>query len=71
MDKSNYANIVALTSDPQDQQKVVLLREFDPTATSKEVPDPWGEGEEAYRSVLTMIESAVAHLLKELGQHSR
>lgn len=66
MDQSNYANIIALASGPQDHQKVVLLREFDPTATSDEVPDPYGEGEDAYKSVLVMIESAVTHLLREL-----
>lgn len=68
MDQSNYANILALSTDPQDHQKVVLLRDFDPTATSNEVPDPWGEGEQAYHSVLAMIESAVTYLLRELAQ---
>ena len=66
MDKSNYANILALSSDPQDHQKVAMLRAFDPAATSDEVPDPWGNEAPAYRSVLEMVESAVTGLLKTL-----
>jgi protein-tyrosine phosphatase len=66
MDKSNYANILALSSDPLDHQKVVMLRHFDPAASSDEVPDPWGNEAPAYRSVLEMVESAVSGLLKTL-----
>jgi len=66
MDGSNYANILALSSDPQDHQKVVMLRDFDPAATSNEVPDPWGNEAPAYKSVLEMVESAVSGLLKTL-----
>lgn len=66
MDGSNYANILALSSDPLDHQKVVMLRDFDPAATSNEVPDPWGNEAPAYKSVLEMVESAVSGLLKTL-----
>ena len=66
MDKSNYANILALASTDDDREKVHLLRTFDPVAESDEVPDPWGNELPAYQEVLGMVESAVTGLLKTL-----
>jgi protein-tyrosine phosphatase len=66
MDLSNQANILALARSDGDRAKVAMLRSFDASATSLEVPDPWGEEESAYREVLDMVESAVSGLLKTL-----
>jgi len=69
MDSSNYENVLALAPSPEDAVKVFYLRSFDPALShidplsreySKlEVPDPYNQSEDAYRSVLAMIESAV------------
>jgi len=69
MDSSNYDNVLALAPSQEDANKVFYLRSFD-TALSHidpesreyfklEVPDPYNQSEDAYRTVLEMIESAV------------
>lgn len=66
MDESNYSNLIALASNEEERQKVVLLRSFDSEADSREVPDPWGEEIEAYQRVLAMIEGSISGLLQAL-----
>ena len=66
MDLSNQANILKLARNEEDRAKVVMLRSFDPTADSVEVPDPWGNEIEAYQVVLGMAESAISGLLAYL-----
>ena len=69
MDSSNYENVLAVAPSQEDAIKVFYLRSFDPTLShidplssdyfKLEVPDPYNLSEDAYRSVLAMIESAV------------
>lgn len=66
MDLSNHANILQLARNEQDRAKVVMLRSFDPAASSVEVPDPWGDEIEAYQEVLAMVEAAISGLLQAL-----
>ena len=66
MDLSNQANILKLARSSQDEEKVFMLRAFDPAASSLEVPDPWGHEISAYQEVLAMVEAAVSGLLKTL-----
>ena len=66
MDLSNQANILKLARSDEDRAKVAMLRSFDPSADSIEVPDPWGNTVEAYQEVLAMVEAAVTGLLKTL-----
>ena len=66
MDLSNHANILKLARSEEARAKVVMLRSFDPTADSIEVPDPWGNEIEAYQDVLGMVESAISGLLAYL-----
>ena len=66
MDLSNQANILALARTDADRAKVAMLRAFDPSADSLEVPDPWGNELDAYQEVLAMVEAAVSGLLKTL-----
>ncbi|MEN9325045.1 MAG: hypothetical protein RL414_799 [Actinomycetota bacterium] len=63
MDLSNQANILALARTDEDRAKVAMLRAFDPSADSQEVPDPWGNELDAYQDVLAMVEAAVSGLL--------
>lgn len=63
MDLSNQSNILALARDERDREKVAMLRSFDPSADSLEVPDPWGNEVEAYQEVLAMVERSVTGLL--------
>lgn len=69
MDSSNYENVLSLAPSQEDSAKVFYLRSFDPALShidpvssdyfKLEVPDPYDQSEDAYRSVLAMIESAV------------
>lgn len=69
MDSSNYENVLSLAPSQEDATKVFYLRSFDPALShidplsseyfKLEVPDPYNQSEDAYYSVLGMIESAV------------
>ena len=69
MDSSNYENVLSLAPSQGDVAKVSYLRSFDPALShidplsseyfKLEVPDPYNQSEDAYRTVLAMIESAV------------
>lgn len=68
MDLTNQANILQLAQSPEHREKVAMLRSFDPSADSIEVPDPWGNPIEAYQEVLEMLERAINGLLGTLKQ---
>ena len=78
MDSSNYENVLALAPSKEDRAKVFYLRSFDPALQQiepssgdyfkLEVPDPYNQHEDAYREVLTMIESAVDGFIDHLTQ---
>ena len=69
MDSSNFENVISLAPSQDDAAKVSYLRSFDPALShidplsseyfKLEVPDPYNQSEDAYRTVLEMIESAV------------
>ncbi len=63
MDRSNAANLEALA--PQGQRtKIRLFLDFAPTATTREVPDPYYGGPEGFDQALDLIEAA-SHGLAE------
>ena len=67
MDRSNYANVMALSDDPELQKKVHFLRDFDYTiAGDREVPDPYSLPDRAFEEVLGMVERATDGLIEEL-----
>jgi len=78
MDSSNYENVLALAPSEGDRSKVFYLRSFDPALShidpmsgeyfNLEVPDPYNQHEDAYREVLSMIESAVDGFIDHLTQ---
>lgn len=66
MDSENYSNVLAI-SDPDHHSKVFYLRDFDPSDDLREVPDPYGRCDDAFESVLGMVERSVDGLLTALG----
>jgi protein-tyrosine phosphatase len=62
MDSANLAELRRLSSEG-DVDKVRLLREFDPYATGKDVPDPYYARDDGFDEVLAMVEAACAGLL--------
>ena len=78
MDSSNFENVISLAPSQEDASKVFYLRSFDPALShidpmsgdffKLEVPDPYNQTEDAYRTVLEMIESAVDGFLASVIQ---
>ena len=66
MDSENYSNVLAI-SDPDHHSKVFYLRDFDSSDDLREVPDPYGRSDDAFESVLGMVERSVDGLLTALG----
>ena len=66
MDSENYSNVLAI-SDPDHHAKVFYLRDFDLSDDLREVPDPYGRSDDAFESVLGMVERSIDGLLTALG----
>lgn len=66
MDSDNYANVLAI-AEPEHHEKIFYLRDFDLSDSFKEVPDPYGQSDEAFESVLGMVERSIDGLLIALG----
>jgi protein-tyrosine phosphatase len=69
MDKENLSNILQLDSKNEHDEKIILLREFDPTPEHKEVPDPYNGGINGFENVFDVVERSCENLLDELEKH--
>ncbi|WP_338409205.1 low molecular weight protein-tyrosine-phosphatase [uncultured Flavobacterium sp.] len=58
MDKSNYENIIKLTSSKKETQKVKLILNELPPYKDMEVPDPYYGGNEYFEVVYQMLDKA-------------
>lgn len=66
MDKSNYDNIVALSSSEQEAKKVALILDH-----HNEVPDPYYGGENGFREVFELLDDACQQLAYKLLNTSK
>ncbi len=69
MDADNAADLRALAPDGEAAGKVVLLREYDPTAVAAgdlDVPDPYYGGPDGFEQVLDDVERAARGLLDDV-----
>lgn len=66
MDSDNYANVLAIAKS-EHHEKIFYLRDFDLSDGFREVPDPYGRSDEAFESVLGMVERSIDGLLIALG----
>jgi protein-tyrosine phosphatase len=64
MDRQNLANLQRLASSPQDQQKLSLLRSFDPKADAPDVPDPYFQ--DNFDGVFEICRAGCAGLLEQI-----
>jgi protein-tyrosine phosphatase len=67
MDKSNYNDVVKLTSKREDIEKVRLIRNEDLEGSNKQVPDPYYGGDEGFEEVFDMLDSATKAFLTKCG----
>ena len=70
MDRTNHADLVALTHATARQRTIRLIRTFDPDAPADaDVPDPFGRGSKAYREIFRMLDAACTGLIGHIAQH--
>ena len=69
MDRSNLEDLRRLAGDEQEQEKVRLLREFDPAGRGGEdldVPDPYYGGVCGFDEVFELVQAACEGLLAQI-----
>jgi protein-tyrosine phosphatase len=67
MDATHHAELSSLTPDPEDQEKIFLLRDFEAGAQpGREVPDPYYGGNGGFDDVFDIIDRACRELLDHL-----
>jgi protein-tyrosine phosphatase len=67
MDSSNRRDILADAPGADSEQRVRMLREFDPLADGDlDIPDPWYGGQAGFDEVLAMVERSTDGLLDAL-----
>ena len=68
MDEHNHQQVSRLVTSDEESAKIYYLREFDESAPSLVVPDPYSMPDSAFESVLEMVERATDGLLKSLNR---
>lgn len=67
MDGYNYSSMRSMTRSPGQEDKIRLLREFDPQGTpSSSVPDPYYGGIDGFHEVYRVVERSCQGLLEAL-----
>jgi protein-tyrosine phosphatase len=67
-DRSNRSDVIALAGRSDGEDRVRLLRSYDPEAGPEAaVPDPWGQDDTGFDRALDMIERACRGLVEELA----
>lgn len=69
MDNENMADIRQMDAESAHDQKIMRLREFDPTPENKEVPDPYYGGIKGFENVFDVVKRSCELLLDELETH--
>lgn len=71
MDRSNLSDLKNLAPSPEHEQKLKLLRDFEPENTQNEardVPDPYYGGDQGFAEVFDLCTRSCEALLNELEQ---
>jgi protein-tyrosine phosphatase len=74
MDESNLKRLRRIAPEPQDIDRTVLFRSFDPAVASQrdahdlEVPDPYDGGPEDYALVFDLVQPAARGLAQQLKE---
>ncbi|SDK61831.1 protein-tyrosine phosphatase [Catalinimonas alkaloidigena] len=63
MDRANLTEIRKLPSAEKYQDKLVLMRDFDPQPEDGQVPDPYFGGQDGFENVARMLERSGQRLL--------
>lgn len=71
MDQSNQRHLLSLAPDSDAREKISLLLSWDPEAPVRDVPDPWGYGEDAYERMAGLIRGALGPFLGHLQRRHK
>lgn len=66
MDRQNYTDILALTSDENDRKKVKLILSELPADTLTDVPDPYYGSRSDFEAVYKLLDEVTDHLINTL-----
>ncbi|MDR9418476.1 low molecular weight protein-tyrosine-phosphatase [Gracilimonas sp.] len=66
MDSENFSNINALDRKSRFENKIKMMRDFDPEPGNGEVPDPYYGGMQGFENVFRVLERSSEALLEEL-----
>jgi protein-tyrosine phosphatase len=67
MDRSNQRNILSMTNEPSQQDKIHFMRKWDPEADGDiDVPDPYYGGMDGFEHTYQIVARSVEGLLEEL-----
>lgn len=66
MDNDNYRNLMQMTTDKEQQSRVVKMVDFATEHQVDVVPDPYYGGEEGFEKVLDILEDATKGFLAHL-----
>ncbi|MGD1841485.1 MAG: low molecular weight protein-tyrosine-phosphatase [Thermonemataceae bacterium] len=67
-DKSNIENILKVRPSTQEAKEVILIRQFDPSNTGEEVPDPYHGNMGHFEEVYSMLEDTLEAFLSYLKE---
>ena len=67
MDKSNECNVLSLTADSGQKEKVKLILDLLDDTQYKEVPDPYFGGEQGFETVYNLLDQATDKILEEIS----
>ena len=65
MDKVNYCNVIKLTKNKSDQNKVRLIMDY-PNSNIIEVPDPYYGGNKGFKNIFALLNNACNYHSKQL-----
>jgi protein-tyrosine phosphatase len=68
MDRSNHQNILRLSNSEIHEQKVILMRTFDPLAKGEEVPDPYYGNETHFQEVYEILDRSMDNFLLHIEE---
>ena len=70
MGSSNRSNLRALPGAEKFDEKIMLMRMFDPDQSEMEVPDPYYGTEKDSQHVFEMLDRSIQHLIEVLEKES-
>ena len=66
LDRANEQHLRRIAPTRRDEQKIRLLRSYDPVDGEPDVPDPYFGGDDGFETALDLVESACRGLLSSL-----